>query len=375
MPSADTTSVFYRIGQSVTSAVETKFSELAAQSVNINSIGDITDVETTAAGHVPTDGQALVWNASHNHWMPGDVSIDLSGDVTMGTVVDPTAAGASVSQIIADGAFKIGGVRFISPDPSADTDEHGNSIYEQKVSFEVTEDSNSGFSHLNITPSHNGGYYGFGVKITGNLGLELISGGLTTGSMEAIKINHSMAGVMAGAENDFATMMVAGAPGDPKLYISNVPVEVSGLNASGDITVGGNLTVSGTTTTVNTANLDVKDNIVKLNTGGGSLYASGGAGTTSGIEVEAGDSAANGGSDRKARFVYNGGDATSAAYGTDLGFFETTYEEEDAANPGSPLSGHLRIRAKGVEIQNDASASPEFDNLGNYEDFVAGLNA
>jgi hypothetical protein len=370
MPSADTTSVFYRIGQSVTSAVETKFSELAAQQVNINSIGDISDVDTSAVGHVPTDGQALVWNASHNHWMPGDVSIDLSGDVTMGTVVDPTAAGASVSQIIADGAFKIGGVQFNTGDPDA-----ASGVYEQKVSFEVTEDSNSGFSHLNITPSHNGGYYGFGVKITGNLGLELISGGLTTGSTEAIKINHAMAGVMAGAENESATMMVAGAPGDPKLYINGTPLSVSGLEASGNITVGGNLTVSGTTTTVNTANLDVKDNIVKLNTGGGSLFASGGAGTTSGIEVEAGDSVANGGNDRKARFVYNGGDATSAAYGNEAGFFETTYEEEDAANPGSPLSGHLRIRAKGVEIQNDASAAPEFDNLGNYEDFVAGLNA
>lgn len=41
------------------------------------SIDDLTDVQTSGAGHEPTDGQALVWNASHNHWMPMSITIDL----------------------------------------------------------------------------------------------------------------------------------------------------------------------------------------------------------------------------------------------------------------------------------------------------------
>ena len=38
-------------------------------------IGDLTDVDTTNAGHVPTDGQYLVWNESMGHWMPGTIVI------------------------------------------------------------------------------------------------------------------------------------------------------------------------------------------------------------------------------------------------------------------------------------------------------------
>lgn len=36
-------------------------------------IDDLTDVDTSSPGHVPTNGQALVWNASMSHWMPGTV--------------------------------------------------------------------------------------------------------------------------------------------------------------------------------------------------------------------------------------------------------------------------------------------------------------
>ena len=38
------------------------------------SIDSLQDVKTTGSGHVPTDGQALVWDQSMGHWMPGTVS-------------------------------------------------------------------------------------------------------------------------------------------------------------------------------------------------------------------------------------------------------------------------------------------------------------
>ena len=38
-------------------------------------ITDLTDVDTSTAGHVPVDGQYLVWNESMGHWMPGTITI------------------------------------------------------------------------------------------------------------------------------------------------------------------------------------------------------------------------------------------------------------------------------------------------------------
>lgn len=35
-------------------------------------IGDMTDVDTSSAGHTPSDGNALVWDEAMGHWMPGD---------------------------------------------------------------------------------------------------------------------------------------------------------------------------------------------------------------------------------------------------------------------------------------------------------------
>lgn len=170
---------------------------------------------------------------------------------------------------------------------------------------------------------------------------------------------------------------------------SNMWIPDANLNVNGNVTIGGSLTVNGTATTVNTTNLDVEDNIIKLNLNGGGNFVPGGIGGSSGIEIEAGQAAADGGNDRKARFVYNSGDETSAGYGTEPGFFEAIYEEDDVANPGSPLSGHLKMKVKGLEVErtSDATASaadvasgevsdqPGFDNLGNFQDFMSGLNA
>ena len=40
-------------------------------------IDGLTDVQTTGAGHEPVDGQSLVWNAAHGHWMPQDATLNL----------------------------------------------------------------------------------------------------------------------------------------------------------------------------------------------------------------------------------------------------------------------------------------------------------
>ena len=46
---------------------------------NSASINNLGDVQTSGSGHTPADGDALVWNSSMNHWMPGSVGASGSG--------------------------------------------------------------------------------------------------------------------------------------------------------------------------------------------------------------------------------------------------------------------------------------------------------
>ena len=48
-------------------------SSLAGGGAGATSLDGLSDVDTTSAGHIPTNGQALVWSQSMGHWMPGDV--------------------------------------------------------------------------------------------------------------------------------------------------------------------------------------------------------------------------------------------------------------------------------------------------------------
>ena len=47
-------------------------------------------------------------------------------------------------------------------------------------------------------------------------------------------------------------------------------LSVPNISTTGDVTVGGDLIVNGTTTTINTATVEVEDNILQLNTTQGS---------------------------------------------------------------------------------------------------------
>ncbi len=43
----------------------------ALEAAQISSIDDLSDVKVTGAGHVPADGDHLVWHQTMGHWMPG----------------------------------------------------------------------------------------------------------------------------------------------------------------------------------------------------------------------------------------------------------------------------------------------------------------
>ena len=69
--------------------IATAQSELTAPDLTSSSIGELTDVQTTGTGHVPSDGQTLVWNAGHNHWMPGDIAIPGAANTGGVTITNP----------------------------------------------------------------------------------------------------------------------------------------------------------------------------------------------------------------------------------------------------------------------------------------------
>ena len=45
------------------------------QGIVVLELTDLSDVDTSSAGHIPADGQSLVWNQSMGHWMPADASL------------------------------------------------------------------------------------------------------------------------------------------------------------------------------------------------------------------------------------------------------------------------------------------------------------
>lgn len=66
--------------------------------------------------------------------------------------------------------------------------------------------------------------------------------------------------------------------------VSLADLSITTLTTTGDITVGGNLIVNGTTTTINTETISLADNIITLNSN-----ATGSASENAGIEVERGN--------------------------------------------------------------------------------------
>jgi len=67
-----------------------------------SAIDDLTDVDTSSAGHTPTDGQSLVWDASMGHWMPQTITGGSGGASAIDdlTDVDTTTSSPTTGQIL-----------------------------------------------------------------------------------------------------------------------------------------------------------------------------------------------------------------------------------------------------------------------------------
>jgi len=181
----------------------------------------------------------------------GDANAIFAGDVTASgrVIVDDTTDATSTT----DGSLQTDGGLSVALDVIA-----GNDVYL------LSDSSVLGLgAGKDVTITHDG-----------STGAALASAGKFDISAGAASVIKTTAGDLT-IDSDAARVILTGSSGADSVLIQ------SELTVSGDAVFAGNLTVNGTTTTVDTTNLLVKDKLITINDGGAASSAGG-----SGIEFE-----------------------------------------------------------------------------------------
>lgn len=231
-------------------------------------IDGLLDVDTTTTA--PTNGQALLWNSSSSKWVPGSYS-DLNGvldfaafstDIIPATDVtyslgSPTKQWADV--YIGPGSLYVNGKQVISDVSDKIT---VSTDLNQHLRFETT-----GTGNLELDAAGSG-------VISVQSALQIQAGSnITSSDGNAINFANQIAVDNLTSRTTNGNLSLAG-NGTGYVYVND------------DLVVGGNLTISGTTTTINTETLSVADNIIDLN----SNFTSGSPTENAGIRIIRGDS-------------------------------------------------------------------------------------
>tara|TARA_R110002012_G_scaffold272092_1_gene457538 strand:- start:126 stop:797 length:672 start_codon:yes stop_codon:yes gene_type:complete len=149
----------------------------------------------------------------------------------------------------------------------------------------------------------------------------------------------SMGAAASGANGDITSLTavtsVNGGAGSRSLFTDAGSNTITIGGSGSTVTIAGDLTVSGTTTSIDTTNLNVEDNVITCNSG-----ASGSATVDSGLEIERGDDTNQSlywdeGDDQWAIFA---GTIASAATGTTATAYVTTFKS--VANNAAPTGDH-----------------------------------
>ncbi len=174
------------------------------------------------------------------------------------------------------------------------------------------------------------------------------------GDVSSVKVTAS--GAVSGSSVS-ATGAVSGGSASITNAVSAGSVSATGavsggsISTTGNATIGGNLTVSGTTTTVSTNNLDIKDNIITLNDGAKAVSTTA---PDSGLLLERSE-----GTDNAAILFQE----------TDSRFEVGTTSADGSANFGTVTLGALAVNSLLVGTRTQTQA------LGDLADFNAGLSA
>ncbi len=252
-------------GQTTTSAVDFIKNKPTIPS----NIGDLTNVSSTA----PNNNEVLKWNGSA--WAPAaDATGGGGGGISLTdlSVTTNSVGTAALSYNNSTGVFS-----YTPPDLSGySTTSHNHSF----ISITGTPSSYDNGKWLRSTAN---GVEWVAAPSSGISGVTIQEEG-TSLSTAATTINFTGAKVTASGTGATKTVEVA----TPTL----AEVTTAGNSTTNNITVNdlnvdGNLTVSGTTTTIDTATLNIADNILTLN----SNYSGSSPTANAGIEVERGTAA------------------------------------------------------------------------------------
>ena len=212
------------------------------------SIDHLSDVDTTTSA--PTSGQALKWSGSQ--WEPGDASSQVSQltDVTL-------------TSLATDDLLVYNGTNWVNT--TLDTDdvaEGSTNLYYTDARAQASITGGTGISNTSGT---------IAVDFS-----EFDTDSITEGSTNLFYTNARVQSYLSGG-----TGVTLNGSGE---FSIGQAVGTTDNVTFNDMTVSGNFTVSGTTTTVNTETINLADNTITLNSN-----ATGSASEDGGIEIERGD--------------------------------------------------------------------------------------
>jgi hypothetical protein len=237
----------------------------------------------TANGTTGTAGQILTSNGTASHWAnPANSSFTIAGD----TGSDVVSTGQTLSFLAANGLTTA-----VTDNQVAFSVDTGTSLTVNATGIHVNADN------LSIATSQLTGDVELGTSTSGNYVATITAGAGISGSSSSEGGTPTIAvvagtdgGLVSNASGVFVTAgngLVAnatgvhvtaangisvgadtvGVTGGPTLTVNATGVHVNSSLSITDLTLAGNLTVSGTLTTIDTVNLTVKDALIELANG------------------------------------------------------------------------------------------------------------
>ena len=286
------------------------------------SVGDFPDVDITTSA--PTSGQALIWDNANSKFIPGDsfsqsdfdsaftakdtdalsegstnlyytdarVSTYISGNRTYGNItIESTDAGSTAGPDLvlyrnsaspASGDY-LGQIQYVGENSNG-----GQEIY-AKITGKITDETLGTEDGLIETAIKGNGSFtivsrqrsdelqlinGVGLSVAGNTTL---SGTLNSHTIPGGTGTIALTSDIPAPIPDTDSL----SEGSTNLYYTQARADARVAAAlATDVVIGGNLTVNGTTTTLNTATLDVEDLNITVASGAADAAAANGAGLT-----------------------------------------------------------------------------------------------
>ena len=279
--------------------------------LEFSSVGDLSDVDITTSA--PTEGQALLWDNTNSKFVPGDVAVDLTGYATETFVNTSISTASSNYATAAQGALADSALQAADLTGYATESFVTSAVAAKDNTDEITEGStNLYYTDARVETK-------IDAYVTGGTGVTVTSGEISIGQevsttsdvtfnnatvdgelvvvgnieVDGSFINNSVSdgsGLQLETTSDLeikvgtaiwsfepndggriifpdSSTQTTAYPGFDQDLNSADDVTFNDITANGNMQIDGDLTVSGTTVTINATNLAVEDNMIYLNDG------------------------------------------------------------------------------------------------------------